>query len=66
MSQVEDFSRRLRVSAGVSSQALEYSRLSELKCPRGSISASCMAAVCLELAATQLKEPVDKVGGEMQ
>lgn len=65
MSQVEDFSRRLRVSAAVKSQALEYCRLGELKCPRGSISSSCMAAVCVELAASQLKEPLDKVLGEL-
>lgn len=61
MSEVQDFCRRLRVSAAVNSQALEYSRLGELKCPRGSISSSCMAAICIELAATQLKEPLDKV-----
>ena len=65
MSQVQDFSRRLRVPAAVRSQALEYNRLGELKCPRGSISSSCLAAVCIELAATQLKEPLDKVLGEL-
>lgn len=61
MAQVQEFCRRLRVSAAVNSQALEYYRLSELKCARGSISSSCMALICMELAASQLRETFDKV-----
>ncbi len=58
---MKEFSRRLHVSAAVTSQALEYGRLSEIKCPRGSMSPSCMAAICIELAAVKLGEPLDKV-----
>lgn len=63
MAQVTEFCKRLMVSADVSNKALEYHRLSELKCPRGSISSSCMAIVCIELAASQLGDLLDKVGG---
>ena len=58
--QVKDFNRRLHTSAAVGNKALEYWRLSEVKCS-GSVSLPCLAAICIELAASQLKEPLDKV-----
>lgn len=61
--QVTDFARRLRISRAVSGRASEYCRLAELKCPGGSVSTSCMALVCIELAASRLGEAFDKVGG---
>lgn len=59
--QVQEFSRRLRVSGTVCRKALEYNRLAQLKLPRGSISSSCLALITIELAASQLGEHIDKV-----
>ena len=61
MEQVNQFCKRLRVPEAVRGQALEYYRLSELKCPRGAMSSSCIAVICVELAAEKLGEPFDKV-----
>ena len=56
---MEHLCRKLRVPPLVKEKALEYKRLAELK--TATIPSSCMASVCIELACTQLDEPVDKV-----
>ena len=58
---MEQFSKTLGVSAAVKSQAQEYCRLAELKCPRGALSSSCIAVICIELASAERGEPFDKV-----
>lgn len=48
---------------GHCSQAEEYMRLSQVKCTGlGNSTATSKAVICLELAATALKFPLDKVG----
>ena len=61
---MKEFLKRLRVPSTdrVSSQALEYCRLCEVKCPRRTFSSSCMAIICIELACSHLQVPLEKVG----
>ena len=61
MEQLKEYLKRLRVSAEVSRLAMEYFRLSELKCPRGSLSSASQAIICIELASNQKREPLEKV-----
>ncbi len=60
MEQVNEYLKRLQLSGSVSSQALEYYRLSEVKCPR-KFTPSCLAVICIELSCSKLRVPLDKV-----
>jgi len=61
MEQVGEYLKRLQLSSSVGSQAQEYYRLCEVKCPRA-FSPSCLAAICVELSCHKLRVPLDKVG----
>lgn len=60
---MEEFLRKFQVPQVVGEQAREYHRLAEVKCSaavRG-LSSTALALICIELACTQLGEPIDKV-----
>ena len=60
---MEEFLRKFQVPQLVGEQAREYHRLAEVKCSaaiRG-LSSTALALICIELACTQLREPIDKV-----
>ena len=61
MEQVRELLKRVRVAAAVEKRAFEYCRLAEVKCSSHSLTPSCLAMVCIELACVQLGEPLDKV-----
>lgn len=61
MSQVQAFSRRLRLPKAVEEKAKEYHRLSEVKCSSAMKSEPCLTLVCIEIACGKLGEPIDKV-----
>ena len=63
MEQVSGYARRFQLSRAVSSQAGEFYRLAEVRgiLAMRSVSASCLALVCLEIASEQHGEPFDKV-----
>ena len=60
MEQVREYLKRLHLSASVGSQALEYYRLCEVKCPR-TFNPSCLAVICIELSCAKLRVLLDKV-----
>ena len=60
---MEEFLQKFQVPKLVGEQAREYHRLAEVKCSaavRG-LSSTALALICIELACTQLGEPIDKV-----
>ena len=62
--QVKQIASRLCMPSHAVDKAMEFVRLAEVRSTGArSMQLSCLAAVCIDAACSQLGEPVDKVGG---
>ena len=60
---MKQIASRLCMSSHVVDKAMEFVRLAEVRSTGArSTQLSCLAAVCIDAACSQLGEPVDKVG----